>query len=61
MRSDLIKFVIHQVLSDKNINKEEVDLIYQFGSNIGYSEIEIANAIAMAIQDFYVPKIDSIC
>ena len=61
MRSDLIKFVIHQVLSDKNINKEEVDLIYQFGSNIGYSEIEIANAIAMAIQDFYVPKIDAIC
>ncbi len=61
MRDDMLKYIIHIVLCDKLINKEEVDLIYQFGDSVGFSEIEIANAIAESIQQNYVPSLESIC
>lgn len=61
MRDGMLRYVIQIVLSDKIINKEEVDLIYQFGDSIGFSEIEIANAIAESIQLNYVPSLESIC
>lgn len=61
MRDSLLKYMIHIVLSDKIIAKEEVDLIYNFGNSIGLSDIEIATAIAEAIQQCYVPGLDAIC
>ncbi len=61
MRDLMLEYMIHIVLSDKVIDKEEVGLIYQFGAGIGFSDIEIATAIARAIQQCYVPSIDAIC
>lgn len=61
MREPMLNYIIHIVLSDKLINKEEVEFIYQFGDSIGFSEIEVANAIAEAIQQNYVPSLESIC
>jgi Zn-dependent protease with chaperone function len=61
MRENLLKYMIHIVLSDKIIAKEEVELIYNFGHDIGLSDIEIATSIATAIQQCYVPSLDAIC
>lgn len=61
MREGMLKYMIHIVLSDKVIAKEEVELIYDFGSHIGISDIEISAAIAEAIQQCYVPSLDAIC
>lgn len=61
MKEGMLKYIIHIVLSDKIISKEEVEIIYHFGSNLGMSEIEVANAIAESIQQSYVPSLDAIC
>lgn len=61
MREGMLQYMIHIVLSDKIIAKEEVELIYNFGNSIGLSEIEIATAIAESIQQCYVPSLDAIC
>lgn len=61
MREGMLKYMIHIVLSDKVIAKEEVELIYKFGNGVGLSDIEIATAIAEAIQQCYVPSLDAIC
>ncbi len=61
MRENMLKYMIHIVLSDKIIAKEEVEFIYKFGNNIGLSDIEIATTIAGAIQQCYVPSLDAIC
>ena len=61
MREGMLKYMIHIVLSDKIIAKEEIELIYTFGNSIGLSDIEIATAIAEAIQQCYVPSLDAIC
>lgn len=61
MREGMLKYMINIVLSDKLIAKEEVDLLYDFGSQIGLSDIEVATAIGEAIQLNYVPSLESIC
>lgn len=61
LREGMLKYMIHIVLSDKLIAKEEIQLIYNFGNDIGFSEMEIATAIAEQIQQCYVPNIDAIC
>lgn len=61
MRDGMLTYVINIVLSDKTINNEEIEFLYKFGESIGFSEIEVANAIAEAIQRSYVPSIDAIC
>lgn len=61
MREGMLKYMIGIVLSDKLIAKEEVDLLYQFGDQIGLSDMEVATAIGEAIQMNYVPSLESIC
>ncbi|MBR5687325.1 MAG: M48 family metalloprotease [Prevotella sp.] len=61
LRDGLLRYMIHIVLSDQIIAKEEVDLLYQFGHDIGLSDIEVATAIAEAIQKNYVPSLEAIC
>lgn len=61
MREGMLKYMIHIVLSDKIINKDEVEFLYNFGNNIGLSDMEIATAIGVAIQQNYVPSLDAIC
>ena len=61
MREGMLKYLINIVLSDKLIAKEEVDLLYHFGEQIGVSDMEVASAIGEAIQMNYVPSLESIC
>ena len=61
MREGMLKYMINIVLSDKLIDKEEVDLLYHFGDQIGLSDMEVASAIGEAIQMNYVPSLESIC
>jgi len=60
-KDGMLRYMIQIVLSDKIIAKEEVNLIYEFGNSVGFSDIEIATAIAEAIQQCYVPSLDAIC
>lgn len=61
MRMGLLEYMIHIALSDKIIARKEVDLLYQFGSSISLSEMEVATAIAESIQRNYMPSLESIC
>lgn len=61
MRQGLLEYLIHITMSDKKIAAEEVELLYHFGDNIGFSEKEVAASIAEAIQRSYVPSLESIC
>lgn len=60
MREGMLSFMISMVMADQNIDKPEIELLYQFGSSIGFSEIEVAQLIAMQIQKEFVPSLDSI-
>ena len=61
MRESMLRYMIHVVLSDKRIAEEEVRLLYDFGDSIGFSKMEVASAIADAIQQRFVPSLESIC
>ncbi len=61
LRESLLQYLIHIVMSDKRFADEEVAMLYDFGSSIGFSEMEIASNIAEAIQKSYVPSMESIC
>lgn len=52
--------MIDIVMSDQIIAKEEIELLYNFGESVGLSKIEVTNAIAEAIQQNYVPSLESI-
>ena len=61
MRDGLLEYMMSLVLSDKEIAKEEIGLIYRFGSDIGFTEKEISVKFASMIQRKYVPSLESIC
>lgn len=61
MRDEILNYLITIVVSDKRISTKEVEFLYNFGANIGYSEMEVANAIATVIQRNFVPDINAIC
>ena len=61
MRDSLLNYMIHIVMSDKKIAGQEVQLLYNFGGSIGFSEMEVAQFIAQAIQASYIPSLESIC
>ena len=60
MRQGLIDYMIGISMSDKKFAPQEVKLLYDFGTNIGFSDKEIAASIADAIQKSYVPSLESI-
>ncbi len=61
MRDGILEYMVSLVLSDKEIAKEEIGLIYGFGDSIGFSEKEISQKFAEMIQRNYVPSLESIC
>lgn len=61
MKEGLLRYLIYIVMSDQLITKEEIEFLYDFGDSVGLSRIEVANAIAEAIQQNYIPSLDSIC
>lgn len=61
MREGLLQYMVNIIMSDKKITEEEVAFLYDFGDNIGFSQMEVASAIAESIQKSYVPSLESIC
>ena len=61
MKEELLRYVISLIMSDKEFNKNEIDLVYTFGKDIGYSEKEISLLFAEIIQQRYMPSLESIC
>jgi len=60
MRDSLMHYMISIVMSDKKIAEPEVKMLYDFGASIGFSEMEVASAIAETIQRNYIPSLESI-
>lgn len=60
LRTGMLRYMIDVVMADKNIAKDEIELIYKFGEDIGFSTIEIANIVADSIQQKFVPSLESI-
>lgn len=61
MRDSILEYMMSLVLSDKEIAKEEISMIYEFGNNIGFTDKEISVKFATMIQRNYVPSLESIC
>ena len=61
MREALLHYMIRIVMSDKKFAENEIKMLYDFGESIGFSQMEVASAIAEAIQQRYVPSLESIC
>lgn len=61
LREGMLNYMIGIVMSDRNISKDEIELLTHYGSKIGFSNIEIANMIAVAIQQKFMPSLASIC
>lgn len=61
VRVALLEYMISIVMSDKKIAPEEIKLLYNFGESIALSDMEVATAIAEAIQRRYMPSLESIC
>lgn len=55
MRETMLSYMVHLILSDKNIADSEIEFLYNFGKSINFSEIEVATLIANAIQQNYIP------
>ena len=45
MREDMLEYMIQIVISDKTISNEEMNMLYDFGRNVGLSDMEVATAI----------------
>ena len=60
MREDMLEYMIQIVISDKTISNEEMNMLYDFGRNVGLSDMEVATAIAIAIQKNYIPSMEAI-
>ena len=60
MREDMLDYMIQIVISDRTISNEELDILYDFGRNVGLSDMEVATSIAVAIQKNYVPSMEAI-
>ena len=60
MREDMLDYMIQIVISDRTISNEELDMLYDFGRNVGLSDMEVATSIAVAIQKNYVPSMEAI-
>lgn len=61
LREEMFNYMIGVAMSDKNITKDEMELLNHYGSAFGFSGIEIASMIALAIQEHFIPDMDSIC
>ncbi len=62
MREGMFNYIISLVLSDSSFNQKELDFIFQIGREcFGFSDKEIADRMAVAIQKNFVPSYEAIC
>ncbi len=60
LREAMMNYMIGIVMSDRSISKEEVELLTHYGSKLGFSNMEIASLMATAIQQRFMPSLDSL-
>lgn len=62
MRDCLFDYMVGVVLADKMFNENEVGFLFTVGENVfGYTNKEIADRLASAIQSNFVPSFESLC
>ena len=62
MREGMFNYIISLILSDSSFNQKELDFIFQIGREcFGFSEKEIADRMAVAIQKNFIPSYEAIC
>lgn len=60
-RENMIQYLISIVMADRELKHQEVELIFQIGTNVfGYSATEVAQIFAGIIQHRFVPSIKSL-
>lgn len=61
-REGMFSYMISLLLADKSLNQEEVDFLFNVGEkSFGFSQKEVANRLASAIQRNFVPSYEAIC
>ena len=62
MRDAMLSYVITLILADSSFNQQEVDFIFEIGEKcFGFSTKEIADRMAGAIQQNFIPSYEAIC
>ena len=62
MREGMLAYIISLILADSSFNQEEVDFIFDVGEKcFGFSTKEIADRMARAIQQNFIPSYEAIC
>lgn len=61
-REGMFSYLISLLLADKSLNQAEVDFLFNIGEqSFGFSQKEVANRLAIAIQRNFVPSYEAIC
>ena len=61
-REGMFSYMISLLLADKSLTQEEVDFLFKIGEQaFGFSQKEIANRMAVAIQRNFIPSYEAIC
>ncbi len=62
LREGMFNYIISLILSDSSFNEKELEFIFQVGADcFGFSQKEIADRMAVAIQKNFVPSYEAIC
>lgn len=62
MREGMLAYMISLILADSSFNQQEVDFIFEIGEKcFGFSTKEIADRMAGAIQQNFIPSYEAIC
>ena len=60
LRGELLRYFINVAFADGELYGGEMNLIYDFGGKIGFSEGEISNALGNTIQEDFTPKVSAL-
>lgn len=62
MRDGMLVYMISLILADSSFNQQEVDFIFEIGEKcFGFTTKEIADRMAGAIQQNFIPSYEAIC
>ena len=62
MREGMLAYIISLILADSSFNQQEVDFIFDIGEKcFGFSTKEIADRMAGAIKQNFIPSYEAIC
>ena len=62
MREAMLAYIISIILADSSFNQQEVDFVFEVGEKcFGFSTKEIADRMAGAIQQNFIPSYEAIC